>query len=154
MQEGRSKIEWLKNHLAQILAITGLVLMILGLTLIPYQFLSFSMNAAILIMLGGATLAVSFAIHSRISRRSSNIEKIFVSFVCASITLFASAIALYTVVEVQWIARRMVIPRGPFGEPILGAIPIVKHIYSNHSVLLITIAIGLILGAIYIKSQI
>jgi RsiW-degrading membrane proteinase PrsW (M82 family) len=142
----------LKNHFAQILAVLGIVLLLIGLTRIPP--LSFSVEAATLILVGGILLTTSFAFYSRISRESENVEKVLVILVCTAIMLMTSALLLYTVVNVEWITKTMAIPHG--GGPVeivIGVIPVVHHIYEMYAASLAVMAIGLILGGTYIRSQ-
>jgi hypothetical protein len=144
----------LRTSLPVVLAASGMVLMFLGLASIPALELSFSNQAAALVILGGVVLIISFLVHSEVSRESLIEEKAYVFLMCAAIMLVAIAIVTFMVVHVDYELYRVTIPEGgPYASGGWGVITVVNHIYWGYAAVLILTAIGLALNALYIRSR-
>lgn len=142
----------LKNRSPVILAILGVVLIFLGGASIPYLGLYFSPQAAILVILGCIALAISFVIHSEVTRQSPSTEKLSVILISAAIMLVAIAAVIYMIVHVDWVF--ITVERGgPNGGSAIAAVPMISHIYVEYTAVLVLIAIGLVANALYIKSR-
>lgn len=156
LEGSRTEIEsWLKNNTPGILAVFGVLQLIVGVIIIPRQFLFFSVEAATFMLVGGIVLTMGFLVHSQVSRKSSRTEKAYALLISAAIMLVVTAFVVYMIVEVEFVAFEVVTQHGPYAEslPIKAYLPITHHIYEELTAVLVLTAISLALNAFYIKSR-
>jgi hypothetical protein len=148
-----STLSYLEEKSPIIIGAAGSLLFIIGFTSIPP--LSFSLEAAIEVMMGGALMILAFLVHSGSYFSGTAMDKAYALSIISVITLLTIGIILYSFANMKIIyVGNTVQMNGHVGEAVPTYTVVADHIYQQYSIYTFGLAIISAIFAVYLWSKV
>ncbi|MGB8779110.1 MAG: hypothetical protein WCD81_00485 [Candidatus Bathyarchaeia archaeon] len=149
----QSALSYLMEKSPLIIGAAGFLLFVIGSTSIPP--LSFSLEAAIEVLMGGVLMILAFLVHSRSYFSGTTLEKAYALSITSLIALLTIGIILYSFADMEtvFLGNRWVM-NGHVGELVPTYTAVANHVYQQFAILAFSVVIVLAVFAVYIRSKI
>jgi len=149
----QSASSYIKEKSPIVIGAAAFLLYVIGFTSIPMY--SFSLQAAIEVLVGGALFIVAFLVHSRNYFSGTAQEKAYALSVTSLVALLTIGIILYSFVnpKIVFVANTVVMT-GHVGEKVPTYTILAIHIYQQFAMYAFGFAIVLAVFAVYLRSKI
>lgn len=149
-----SVLSYLKEKSPIAIGAAGFLLYIIGFTSIPP--LSFSLQAAIEVLMGGVLIILAFLVHSRSYFSGTTMEKAYALSITLLIALLTTGIILYSFSNMETVSlgTTPVLTGTHTGERVPTYTVVANHIYQQFAIYALGIVIVLAVFAVYIRSKI
>jgi hypothetical protein len=149
-----SALSYLKEKSPIIIGAVGFLLYVIGFFSIPT--FSFSLEAAIEVLMGGALFILAFLVHSRSYFSGTSLEKAYALSITSLIALLTTGIILYSFANAQlvYLGNTVVSTGGPEGERVPTYTIVANHIYEQFAIYAFGFVIVLAVFAVYLRSKI
>jgi len=137
-----------------IIGAAGFILYIIGFASIPM--FSFSLEAAIELLMGGGLIILAFLVHSRNYFSGTTMEKAYALSITSLIALLTTGIVLYSFSNMETVSlgTAVVSNGGHTGYKVLAFTVVADHFYQQFALYAFGFVIVLAVLAVYLRSKI